>query len=78
MQRTIVRRNNHDRKTKVQGRGCGTFTLGKKEITGKVFVVDKYGIFCDHSDVYYDIKDEKANMLYKHVEEKFVRKEERK
>lgn len=52
-----------------------TFTFGNEEITGKVFVVDKWGIFCDHSDVYYDIKDEKANILYKHVEEKCVRKE---
>lgn len=52
-----------------------TFTLGEKEITGKVFAVDKWGIFCDHSDVYYDIFDEKGNMLYKHVEEKCVREE---
>jgi hypothetical protein len=50
--------------------------FGEKKVTGKVFVVDKWGIFCDHSDVYYDIKDEKANMLYKHVEEKNLRKEE--
>lgn len=53
-----------------------TFTLGEKQITGKVFVVDKWGIWMDHSDVYYDIMDEKANMLYKHVEEKSLKKEE--
>ena len=52
------------------------FKLGEKQVTGKVFVVDKWGIFCDHSDVYYDIKDEKANMLYKHVQEKSLKKEE--
>lgn len=51
-----------------------SFMLGEKKVTGKVFVVDKWGIFCDHSDVYYDIKDEKANMLYKHVEEKSLKK----
>ena len=53
-----------------------SFMLGEKHITGKVFVVDEWGIFCDRSDVYYDIKDEKANMLYKHVEEKSLKKEE--
>lgn len=52
-----------------------TFTLGEEEITGIVFVVDKWGVFCDDSDVYYDIFDEKGNMLYKHVKEKWVRKE---
>ena len=52
------------------------FMLGEKKVTGKVFVVDKWGIWMDHSDVYYDIMDEKANMLYKHVEEKSLRMEE--
>jgi hypothetical protein len=52
-----------------------SFTLGEKPVTGKVFVVDKWGIWMDHSDVYYDIMDEKANMLYKHVEEKSLKKE---
>ena len=28
-----------------------SFMLGEKQVTGKVFVVDKWGIFCDHSDV---------------------------
>ena len=39
-------------------------------------MVDKWGIWIDHSDVYYDIMDEKANMLYKHVEEKSLKAEE--
>ena len=53
-----------------------SFMIGEKQVTGKVFVVDKWGIWMDHSDVYYDIMDEKANMLYKHIEEKSLRKEE--
>ena len=52
------------------------FTVEDKEKTGKVFVVDKYGIWMDRSDVYYDIKVENENMLYKHVGEKSLRKVE--
>ena len=52
------------------------FMLGEKKVTGKVLVVDKWGIWMDHRDVYYDIMDEKANMLYKHVEEKCLNKKE--
>ena len=52
------------------------FLFGGERVNGKVLVVDKWGIFCDHRDVYYDIMDEKANMLYKHVEEKSLRKKE--
>ena len=55
-----------------------TFTIGEKEITGKVFVVDVFGIWLDRSDVHYDIMVEEQNMLYKHVKEKQVRKEKRK
>ena len=52
------------------------FKFEGKRINGKVFVVDKFGIFRDRSDVYYDIMDEKGNMLYKHVEEKCLKKME--
>ena len=53
-----------------------SFMLGEKKVTGKVFVVDKWGIWMDHSDVYYDIMDEKGNMLYKHIKEKSLKAEE--
>ena len=52
-----------------------SFMLGEEQVAGVVFVVDKWGIFCDHSDVYYDIYDEKGNMLYKHIKEKSLRQE---
>ena len=52
------------------------FMFGGKRVNGKVIVVDKWGIWMDHSDVYYDIINEEENMLYKHVEEKFLKKKE--
>lgn len=50
------------------------FTVGGKDITGVVVVVDAFGTFQDPSDVNYDIYCENENMLYKHVGEKLVRK----
>jgi hypothetical protein len=41
---------------------------------GVVYVVDKYGTFFDKSDVSYDIYVEEENMLYKHINEKYVRR----
>lgn len=39
---------------------------------GRVYIIDKYGTFFDDSDVCYDILVESENMLYKHVNERFV------
>lgn len=39
---------------------------------GQVYIIDKYGTFFDDSDVCYDILVESENMLYKHVNERFV------
>lgn len=39
---------------------------------GQVYIIDKYGTFFDDSDVCYDIFVESENMLYKHVNERFV------
>lgn len=50
------------------------FTIESKEKTGKVFVVDEFGIWLDRSDVFYDIMVEDENMLYKHIGQKLVRK----
>jgi hypothetical protein len=41
---------------------------------GVVYVVDKYGTFFDKSDVSYDIYVEEENMLYKHINEKYVKR----
>ena len=41
---------------------------------GVIYVVDKYGTFFDKSDVSYDIFVEEENMLYKHINEKYVKR----
>lgn len=41
---------------------------------GTVWIVDKYGTFFDKSDVSYDIYVEEENMLYKHINEKYVKR----
>lgn len=48
------------------------FIIGDELKTGYIFVVDKYGTFADPSDVSYDIMVESENMLYKHIQEKYV------
>lgn len=54
----------------------GNVIVKAGRITGRIEIVDAYGaIGCD--DVSYDIFEEKRNMLWKHVEEKNVRKEEK-
>ena len=42
---------------------------------GVIYVVDKYGTFFDKSDVSYDIYVEEENILYKHINEKYVKRE---
>jgi hypothetical protein len=41
---------------------------------GVIYVVDKYGTFFDKSDVSYDIYVEEENTLYKHINEKYVKR----
>lgn len=41
---------------------------------GVIWIVDKYGTFFDKSDVSYDIYVEEENMLYKHINEKYVKR----
>lgn len=50
------------------------FIIGNTKRIGTVFIVDKYGTFEDNSDVSYDIFVESENMLYKHINEKYVTK----
>jgi hypothetical protein len=49
------------------------FAIYENEVRiGVIYVVDKYGTFFDKSDVSYDIYVEEENMLYKHINEKYV------
>jgi hypothetical protein len=41
---------------------------------GVIWIVDKYGTFFDKSDVSYDIYVEEENVLYKHINEKCVKR----
>lgn len=51
------------------------FELSEGEVhEGTVWIVDKYGTFFDKSDVSYDIYVEEENMLYKHINEKYVKR----
>lgn len=40
---------------------------------GSIYVVDKYGTCEDETDVSYDILVEEDNMLYKHINEKYIK-----
>lgn len=48
------------------------FIVGEELKTGEIFIVDKYGTFDNPNDVSYDIMVESENMLYKHIQEKYV------
>ena len=51
------------------------FTIYENEVhKGVIYVVDKYGTFLDKSDVSYDIYVEEENTLYKHINEKYVKR----
>lgn len=41
---------------------------------GVVWIVDKYGTYFDKSNVSYDIYVEEENMIYKHINEKYVKR----
>lgn len=36
---------------------------------GVIYIVDKYGVFEDDSEVHYDIMCDNENTLYKHIKE---------
>lgn len=38
-----------------------------REYDGVIFIADKYGIFEDNTQPYYDIFVKSENMLYKHI-----------
>ena len=56
--------------------------IGGRSLKGRIYIVDAYGTFFDNSDVSYDIMVEKSphfnntRCLYKHINEKFVRKDD--
>lgn len=50
------------------------FTFRGETIQGKIIVVDAYGTFFQTKEPSYDIFSPKKNMLYKHLEESFVKK----
>lgn len=48
------------------------FECGDCKDSGVVAIIDSYGTFFDDSDVSYDILNKDKNLLYKHVNEKYV------
>lgn len=51
------------------------FSLSENEVhKGVIWIVDELGTFFDKSDVSYDIFVEEENMLYKHINEKYVKR----
>lgn len=48
------------------------FKIGNNIKEGFIFIIDRYGIFEDGSDVYYDILVGKENCLYKHIREDMI------
>jgi hypothetical protein len=49
----------------------GEVVIPSQYVTGVIEIVDEDGTF-DTDDVSYDIFEEERNMLWKHVEEKFI------
>lgn len=50
-----------------------SFNEGEVHI-GVIWIVDELGTYFDKSDVSYDIYVEEENMLYKHINEKYVKR----
>lgn len=51
------------------------FELIENEVhIGVVWIVDRYGTYYDKSNVSYDICVAEENMLYKHINEKYVKR----
>lgn len=65
-------------------KGCPKYKVGdlvrfkytvdhvESEKCGSIYIVDKYGVIEDGSDVSYDVMIEEENCLYKHINEKFI------
>lgn len=52
---------------------------GNKQILyGRISIIDDYGTFFDESDVSYDIFVPEENCLYKHINEKYIKKTSKK
>lgn len=53
-----------------------SFTINKKAppLQGNIYIVDRYGVFEDDTDVCYDIYVKDENIIYKHINEKNVEK----
>lgn len=49
------------------------FTIGNETIKGEIYIIDKYGVFEDNTDVHYDIMSNEKNCLYKHIKETLVK-----
>lgn len=55
------------------------FMCGENDTrVGEIYIVDRFGTFSDPTDVSYDIMVESENMLYKHINEKYIVKRKRK
>lgn len=51
------------------------FELIENEVhIGVVWIVDRYGTYYDKSNVSYDIYVAEENMLYKHINEKYIKR----
>lgn len=50
-----------------------TFKFEDKELTGTVYIVDKYGTFEQNVEPSYDILVEEENCLYKHIVQSLVK-----
>ena len=62
-------------KPKYKGNDKVEFEFAENDVhKGVVWTVDKYGTFFDKSDVSYDIFVEEENTLYKHINEKYVKR----
>lgn len=51
-----------------------SFSFGDIHKEGVIYIIDKYGTIEDDSDVSYDILNAEENILYKHINEKYVSK----
>ena len=48
--------------------------IENKAHIGVIWIVDEFGTYYDKSDVSYDIYVEEENMIYKHINEKYVKR----
>lgn len=48
------------------------FNINGVKKVGKIEIIDKYGIFFDNTDVFYDVLVEPELCLYKHIREDHI------